>query len=288
MSNNKIHEILGKSYHRVWNVERLVLNHNNISISPDESYNYHHPRIFSSFINLKELHLTDAFADKSKNLARDLHDIFVNSNLTKLIKLHLEQNEISNFQDRKVFCDLPSLMDLHLGSNLLTGLDFDIDCLKHLRFIDLEQNKIKVLTSQELEMLDELPARNQNLTLDLRNNPFSCECAFSELFDWFSVTKVNIREKDFIHCIHYRGTAEEGTKMDCIPKVTHFVVTSPHNKASEIVLGFLLVILIGLFLGIIYANRRAIKYKLNPLIDNVSRKVYYTTIGHDEDQEVEV
>lgn len=73
-------------------------------------------RVFSNFVNLVELHLTDAFADNTpEDLAADLHDIFVNSELQELRKLHLEQNEISQFKDPKVFCDLPNLQDLHLG-----------------------------------------------------------------------------------------------------------------------------------------------------------------------------
>ena len=53
-------------------------------------------RVFSNFENLMELHLTDAFADNSpEDLASDLHDIFFNSDLNQLRKLHLEQNEIT-------------------------------------------------------------------------------------------------------------------------------------------------------------------------------------------------
>lgn len=43
MSNNNIRDIRGKTYHRVSNVERLILNHNEISISSKEP-NHHHPR----------------------------------------------------------------------------------------------------------------------------------------------------------------------------------------------------------------------------------------------------
>lgn len=102
MSNNHIREIRGKSYHHVSNVKRLILNHNNLSISrDDDEFNHHHPRVFSNFINLMELHLTNAFADNTtEQLSEDLHDIFVESNLTKLTKLHLEQNEIRKFKVR--------------------------------------------------------------------------------------------------------------------------------------------------------------------------------------------
>lgn len=111
----------GKTYHHVQQVERLILNHNNLSISSkEEDESYLHPRIFSNFLNLKSLHLTNAFSDySSPELSQDLHQIFSNSNLTKLIKLHLEQNEISSFKDPNLFCSLPQLEDLHLGDNAL-------------------------------------------------------------------------------------------------------------------------------------------------------------------------
>ncbi|KAG5862466.1 hypothetical protein JTB14_019951 [Gonioctena quinquepunctata] len=116
MSNNGIRDVKGKAFHHVVGVTRLILNHNNISISAEYDKNYHHPRVFSNFVNLEELHLTNAFADNTDEaLADDLHDIFVNSNLTKLYKLHLEQNEIKNFRDDRVFCDLPDIHDLYLG-----------------------------------------------------------------------------------------------------------------------------------------------------------------------------
>lgn len=115
---NLLHPNTGKTYHHVQQVERLILNHNNLSIS---SQNVDlHPRIFSNFLNLQSLHLTNAFSDySSPELSQDLHEIFSNSNLTKLIKLHLEQNEITSFKDPNVFCSLPQLEDLHLGDNAL-------------------------------------------------------------------------------------------------------------------------------------------------------------------------
>lgn len=76
MSNNHIKIIKGQSYHHVKNVRRLILDFNDISLEPARS----HPRIFSNFISLEELHLTDAFEDSPnpKDLASTLHDIFVN------------------------------------------------------------------------------------------------------------------------------------------------------------------------------------------------------------------
>lgn len=290
MSNNKISEIFGKSYHRVSNVERLILNHNKISISTGKGYNHHHPRVFSNFENLRELHLTNAFEDTSENLAADLHDIFVNSNLTKLIKLHLEQNKISSFGDKRVFCDLPSIMDLYLGDNLLTQIDFDITCLKHLRYIDLENNKIRMLSSRQLKILDGFPARNQSLTLDLHNNPYSCECGTNELFNWLQETKVEVRRKDQIRCYH----ESEGAKnSECLSEYVKTLspakaAAAARYQATEILLGLLLVVLIVLLLGLLYTSRKNLRHKMSPILESVSKKVHYTSIGHQEDQEVDV
>ena len=92
MTNNKIEEIKGKTYHRVGKVKTLILNHNQLDITKEKN----HPRIFSNFVNLESLHLTNAFTEgiDSKEYLLALEQIFIGSNLSSLIKLHLEQNEI--------------------------------------------------------------------------------------------------------------------------------------------------------------------------------------------------
>ena len=92
LTNNQIQEIQGKTFHKVSNVKRLILNHNDLYIVST----LNHPRIFSNFVNLEELHLTNAFTEQvdSKWYLTDLKNIFLSSDLKKLTKLHLEQNEI--------------------------------------------------------------------------------------------------------------------------------------------------------------------------------------------------
>ncbi len=79
-------------HHQVGNVRRLVLDHNELVISGPNM----HRRIFTNFYNLEALHLTNAFTETidSKWYLRDLKDVFLAANMTKLRKLHLEQNEI--------------------------------------------------------------------------------------------------------------------------------------------------------------------------------------------------
>ncbi|CAH1996943.1 unnamed protein product [Acanthoscelides obtectus] len=199
MSNNGIHDIKGKAFHHVPNVTRLLLNHNNISISSDDEHNFHHPRVFSNLYNLQELHLTNAFQDNTgAALADDLHDIFVNSNLTKLYKLHLEQNEIKGFKDERVFCDLPELHDIYLGDNNIPSLNFDIQCLPKLRYLDLENNNITSFSKKDLATFDRKvpPFRQASLIIDIAGNPFKCGDAVRELYQWLKTTNVTVRHPE--------------------------------------------------------------------------------------------
>lgn len=277
MSNNGIRDIKGRTFHHVSNVERLILNHNNILISDDADGNFHHPRVFSNFENLEELHLTNAFADNTDTaLANDLHDIFVNSNLTKLYKLHLEQNEIKGFRDRNVFCDLPNLHQLYLGENFLPSLNFNVKCLKNLEFLDLQYNNITKFTQSELDSLDQLsyPFRKDSLTIDIGGNPFRCDNAISKLYGWLRKSNVTVRNKDSLKCVNSKYGSKPIFSLKNLAESKH----AKFSKAITVLLVILAIILISLISAVAYLSREKIKSKLNPIFDIVSRKVQYTTI----------
>lgn len=290
MSNNRIREIRGKSYHHVPNVKRLILNHNNLSISrDDDDVNHHHPRVFSNFVNLQELHLTNAFSDNtSAQLSEDLHDIFMNSNLTKLTKLHLEQNEIRKFKDKRVFCDLPSLKDLHLGDNLLEEINFNILCLIHLRFLDLERNKFTQMKLRDLNTLDILlktPGRDTELVIDLTYNQLACDCTINNIQDWLKRTKVKIRNLDNLSCYRQGQAAEfvlAAKYNKCRVQTRNSGTTKLHTILLVILFTAFCTLLILSVILVVYFNRNRIKKIVNPVMTNVSRKVQYTTIKDDD------
>ncbi|XP_022905498.1 phospholipase A2 inhibitor [Onthophagus taurus] len=275
MSNNRIKNIKGKTFHHIPNVELLILNHNEIIINDD--YNdyddtiYHHPRVFSNFINLQELHLTNAFKDNTdEQLANDLHDIFVKSNLTKLYKLHLEQNEIKRFKDDKVFCNLPSLKQLYLGTNDLQHINFDLKCL-NLQFLDLENNKITQLSKKDLASFDR---SGKSLTVDIRGNPLKCSQA-ADLYNWMNRTNVNIRYKEQLEC-DLKSTSGKRfvVNMKELAEVKH----AKFSKAVTVLLVVLVLVLISLLGAYGYMHRDKIGMRMAPILDTVSRKVQYTTI----------
>jgi hypothetical protein len=60
------------------------------------------------------------------------------------------------------------------------------------------------------------------------------------------------------------------------------------SKATTVVLGILTFILFALIVTVAYMNRMAIKYRLTPVLDTISRKVQYTTIGKDDEPEMNI
>lgn len=270
-------------------VERLILNHNNLSISSKEDENHLHPRIFSNFLNLKSLHLTNAFADySSPELSKNLHEIFSNSNLTQLTKLHLEQNEITSFKDQNVFCSLPQLQDLHLGDNALKELNFNISCIKNLRFLDLERNRFELLKPHDIRILKKLEQEHtartsDKLIFDFNLNPFACDCTIYPFFLWLQSTNITMREKERLICYRNDDLIERILSLDlkkCVVKSQYHNTTDGHT----IFLVFFSAVLISVFVGIIgglsYINQDRIRVFVSPVVS--LRKVHYTTIRDDD------
>lgn len=277
MSRNKIREIRGKAYHHVQWVQRLILDFNELSLDPGRS----HPRVFSNFVSLLELHLTDAFEDgPPRDLAATLHDIFVNSNLTQLMKLHLEQNEISEFRDTNVFCDLPNLLDLYLGDNALTAVHFNISCLHKLRFLDLQRNKFTRVLERDLHAMDAFATRNQSIAVDLTGNPLECSCKLNPFVKWMKRTKVFVRNNASLKCSEDGMPHQIHETKNCMPKLFS---SAPH--AATVLLFFLSVVLIGLVCALIYVQRAKLQKKIEPILDSVNKKVRYTSIATGDSRE---
>lgn len=116
------------------------------------------------------------------------------------MKLHLEQNEISEFRNANVFCDLPNLFDLHLGDNALSALHFNLSCLRNLRFLDLRRNKFTRVLERDLHTMENLVKHNRSILVDFSDNPFECSCKLNPFIKWMKKTKVFIRNKNSLRC----------------------------------------------------------------------------------------
>jgi len=240
---------------------------------------------------LIELHLTDAFADEGVvNITADLHQVFTYSNLSRLAKLHLEQNKMSVITEPRVFCPLIRLLDLHLSNNKLTGIDFDIKCMQHLRFIDLEGNHIRGLSEEQFSTLDGVLSNNRSLAIDLSNNPFSCGCNIENLYSWLRTTKVSVRNSESIRCSQdlQKNPLDPyaAYRNDCPTPIRTTLIDNGHG-GHKLVMLFVFCAVIA-FLGVVvYVSRFGLK-RLRPEFNTSSRKIHYTTIGKCEEQEIHV
>jgi hypothetical protein len=77
-------------------------------------------------------------------------------------------------------------------------------------------------------------------------------------------------------------------QIQCAPEKTATDGSEMQHKATTVVLGILTFILIALIITVAYMNRMAIKYRLMPVLDTISRKVQYTTIGKDDEPEMNI
>ncbi|XP_064093308.1 trophoblast glycoprotein-like [Macrobrachium nipponense] len=319
MSNNDIRFIQGKTFHKVYNVRTLILNHNDIDITEDKA----RPRIFSNFENLERLHLTNAFTEKvnASLYLQNLEDVFYESDLECLKVLHLEQNEIRSIgNNEKVFCQLPDLEQLLLGDNRLQDLDFRIDCLPNLRYIDLERNMISRLSKPAMSKLDNFTKNKNNskLQVKLSDNPFNCDCRASDFYHWLKSSKsskVDVIDWDKYDCID--GYPQENVGLNfsmvhdlrCPETGTSNVVKkhvpdpsssyqyskessehiARHSSVTIGVLAFFLVFTTSMLFAVAYFQRQKVKGIIMPYWDFITRKIGYVGISNEEaPQEVNV
>jgi len=97
-----------------------------------------------------------------------------------------------------MFCDLPGLKDLYLGDNQLKSIDFRFDCIKKLRFLDLQYNKIKRLDGHTMKQIDNAFANQRERKINLIQNPWVCDCYLKPFIEWVLTTNSSLHQKQVI------------------------------------------------------------------------------------------
>ena len=261
------------------NVQRLILAHNNITITGDDE----HRRLFSNFYSLKYLHLTNAFteAEDSAKYFLSLERIFTGSSLDELKILHLEQNEIHSFSNGGVFCHLPAVEEIYLGDNLIRSLSFNVSCLTKLRVLDLRRNLIEFLDEGSRKLLDEIPSKN--FQVDLGMNPFLCDCHIKDTLTWMNETKVLLLERKDYSCRDGIPKSNINKTLDEIRELQCFSASSQSVNAGTSILSVLFVLICLFFVvALIFTYRNSIRRTLLPYVEHLSRKIQYTTLREPE------
>lgn len=96
-----------------------------------------------------------------------------------------------------MFCGLKSLSELYLGDNQLQGIEFSLQCLEQLSYVSLEYNKIRRLDDKTLRKLDQVFASDKSgrKTINLKGNPFRCDCHLDNFYDWLYHTNISFFHK---------------------------------------------------------------------------------------------
>ncbi|GBN29931.1 hypothetical protein AVEN_249888-1 [Araneus ventricosus] len=273
-SNNHIQTIKGRTFHNVANVTKLILNDNDLYIVSKD----HHPRMFSNFVNLRELHLRNAFTEKIKagDYLNNLAEIFENSSLNHLRVLNMENNEISGIYHGE-FCSLPALEELYLGDNHLKDIPMNFSCLKYLKMLDVGNNFIPYLSDQTIKSLE----NTKHLKLNLTANPFRCDCRMTNTYHWMKSTPLNLVNKEHFYC--FEGFPPNVGKtvlsihpndFQCVPTL---IQIEYHSSASIILtVGLLcLVVLLGV---LIYKNRVTVGTYMHRAFQPIRSKFHYVSL----------
>jgi hypothetical protein len=170
---------------------------NNQTISCNNSNNNHMTYLdFSSFnSHVQSITLMNGFFNSSKftnvslnslerlNLVANRISSIDNSFLNQapnLVELNLANNLLDTFNGTSI-CQLQNLAYLNLEGNLIERVDFlnkKQPCsLYKLNVLNLKSNKLRSLSVNFLNRLNELRASNNNFTVMLSGNEFRCNCA---------------------------------------------------------------------------------------------------------------
>lgn len=286
LSNNHIQSIKGKTFHNVANVTKLILNDNDLYIVSKD----HHPRMFSNFVNLKELHLRNAFTEKVKagDYLNNLVQIFENSTLKHLQVLNMENNEISGISHGE-FCSLPSLEHLHLGNNHLKDISLNFSCLKNLKVLDVGSNLISSLSESSLKNLETFK-NNSHFMLNLTANPFRCDCNMVKTYIWIMTTTINLVNRDHYYC--YDGfppiigkniVSVQLDELQCLPVIHKYEY---HTTPSFITLTVGLFCLFVVLTVVLYRNRDALTTSIRRVLYPLRSKFHYVSLDRRATMEV--
>nr|UTM63725.1 Toll-like receptor [Ruditapes philippinarum] len=110
------------------------------------------------------------------------------SKLSKLEILHMSSNKIQ-FMPTIIFKGLELLQELYLDSNQINVVNWNMDHMTELKFIDLSDNQIVNIDGNVRHQWNNLASQHA-LSINLANNSFICNCMYIDQINWFSDTNV--------------------------------------------------------------------------------------------------
>lgn len=285
LSNNKIQSIRGRTFHKVTSVRKLILNDNDIRIVSKD----YHPRIFTSFEDLEELYLRNAFTRSMKydDYLSSLSDIFEASTFENLKILDVGNNGIFQLPYNE-FCSLPSLEELYLADNRLTDISVNFTCLGKLRRLDLGKNNITSLPKQTLANFQNL----SHLSLNISNNPFKCDCDMLETYEWMMDTKIDLVDRETFQCSD-NFEPNGGKYLFSVPKEEFRCIDGKNDGSGStithhIILAFGIIILFVVVVLLLHKNKQQVSVFIGRFVQPIRNKFQYVSLERRDNSTLDV
>ena len=114
-----------------------------------------------------------------------------------MVTLDLGNNNLQDLHDNLFHDQTSSLRNLYLQDNLLRHVPKAIQNLKRVEILEIQRNKLSVLSEFDTEILDSC----QEATLKLAGNPFECSCENMDMIKWLKNNFKRIEDFGDIKCI---------------------------------------------------------------------------------------
>ncbi|KAK2175253.1 hypothetical protein NP493_742g01062 [Ridgeia piscesae] len=171
--------------------------------------------------------------------------------LRSLLELDLSYNKIASI-GRDAFRDLASVRKLNLRGNKLTVLGFDVGHMASVVSVDVSDN---VLVYGDPAFVKGAAGLESTTDVDLRGNPFVCNCSGAAFARWVLATPTTIPDKNNLTCVNGTGHTARivavGALVDfCPAPVIHDAGTRSRGHYIGIILGCFLVAVVLVFIVI--------------------------------------
>ena len=162
------------------------------------------PNLLKSAVNLEQLIMQSS--SLIVGLKEDHQGKFLDG-LKHLQYIDFSRNAFEDqFRTSTFKSQLDSLQCLILEGNLLSSVPLDLEEFNRLTFLNIKNNKIAYLTTNETDAIEVLLGRsNRTMTILLDGNPLVCTCASLDFVEWLFTTKVKLDSNGSYSCVGSDG-----------------------------------------------------------------------------------
>ena len=198
-----------------------------------------------------------------------------------------------------MMCQTPALEEIYLDINLIRDFVFNISCLPKLRYVGLQNNSIDYLPENTLNSFTQfsLGHPENGFRINLKNNPFHCNCKFLPTLHWMVANggvyhgkkgTVDIVDLGSYTCRSGYPRENAGQRILDLPleafQCEPFIDDTHKMGAANVVLTILLALMCVLLLVVVYMNKSYVVKAVQPALRFITRKVSYSSL----DTEAEV